>query len=79
MEIYSQSVDYTNMTLNTENYGFWQAVEVEGSNVPTGRCYAVFVTIDESLWMYGGYHRPAQVERLLDLWRLTTDSSLLMV
>lgn len=53
----------------------WEAVKTDGNVLPAGRCYATVAAIHGSIWMYGGYHRPASVERLPDLWKMSLEDS----
>lgn len=73
----SGTLDYTNAMLwQTDDDGTWDAAPtVPGRSQPTGRCYASVTTIEAAMFVYGGYHRPASVERLADLWRVTMVTS----
>lgn len=59
-----------NNDLFENSEGYFQEVTIDNSALPEGRCYGSLLTVNNTIWLYGGYRRPAPVERLGDLWRL---------
>lgn len=61
--------------------GKWMAATIAGSILPKGRCYAVFATVGEELYMFGGFRRtsnPADPQRLSDLWQVSVQQEIVM-
>merc|ERR1719469_1529912 len=62
--------EYLNELLWQTPFNFWARAAVYSENLPA-RCYAAVAGFDGALWVYGGYRRPADTERLADIWRAT--------
>lgn len=80
LEIDAGAVDYSNdMLWRAADGGSWEAVKTDGNALPPGRCYATVAAMDGSILIFGGYHRPATVERLPDIWRMSFDQPHVLV
>lgn len=66
---------YTNELVWQTPWNFWARAAAASYEAPSGRCYAAVTSLDGTLWIYGGFRRPASTERLPDLWRATFEGS----
>jgi len=57
--------------LSVQEDGYFDSVSTAGRALPEGRCFPTMAAMSGAIWVFGGYRRPADVERLPDLWRLT--------
>lgn len=62
---------YSNELVWQTPWNFWARAAAASYEAPDGRCYAAVTSLDGTLWIYGGFRRPASTERLPDLWRAT--------
>jgi N-acetylneuraminic acid mutarotase len=77
----SGNLIYSNSLQWQTDDGKWMEATIAGSNLPKGRCYAVFATVGEGLYMFGGFHRtisPADPQRLSDLWQVSVQQDIVM-